>query len=249
MKRLMSVSKRVGREARHWRSVAHESDLEKIWGWSGPAGKRRAARRLDLLCDAAGLAPGRRALEIGCGGGTFTRGLAATGADLCSVDIVGGFVLRARQRCASKPASFALHDAHSLGFADHAFNAVIGVSVLHHLDPKRALAEIYRVLAPAGRLAFSEPNMMNPQIALQKNISPLKRALGDTEDETAFFRWKLRRQIESAGFNSVEVRPFDFLHPLVPAALVAQTDRLGRLMERIPMLREIAGSLLITASR
>ena len=73
--------------------------------------------------------------------------------------------------------------------------------------------------------------------------------LGDTEDETAFFRWKLRRQIESAGFKSVEVRPFDFLHPLVPAALVAQTDRLGRLMERIPMLREIAGSLLITASR
>ena len=38
--------------------------------------------------------------------------------------------------------------------------------------------------------------MLNPQIAIQKNIPWVKRKLGDSPDETAFFRWPLRRLLE-----------------------------------------------------
>ena len=58
---------------------------------------------------------------------------------------------------------------------------------------EEALRDIYRVLKPGGTIYFTEPNMLNPQIAMQKNIPWIKRKLGDSPDETAFFRWPLRR--------------------------------------------------------
>jgi hypothetical protein len=52
--------------------------------------------------------------------------------------------------------------------------------------------------------------MLNPQIAIQKNVSWVKRKLGDSPDETALFRWPLRRLLERTGFRDVRIDPFDF---------------------------------------
>jgi hypothetical protein len=41
-------------------------------------------------------------------------------------------------------------------------------------------------LKSGGTIYFTEPNMLNPQIAIQKNVSWVKRKLGDSPDETAF---------------------------------------------------------------
>ena len=58
--------------------------------------------------------------------------------------------------------------------------------------------------------------MLNPQIAIQKNIPWIKRKLGDTPDETAFFRG--RSPVTQNGMDIVifESSPFDFLHPKTP---------------------------------
>jgi hypothetical protein len=105
------------------------------------------------------------------------------------------------------------------------------------------------VLKPGGMIYFTEPNMMNPQIALQKNIPYLKRKLGDSPDETAFFRNILKRRMKKAGFINIQIIPFDFLHPAVPEGSVPLIDKIGRQIERIPVIREIAGSLYIKASK
>jgi hypothetical protein len=91
--------------------------------------------------------------------------------------------------------------------------------------------------------------MLNPQIALQKNIPSIKRRLGDSPDETAFFSWQLRRWLSELGYSQVYLRPFDFLHPVTPARWIATVDKLGRWLEQIPGVNAIAGSLIIAAHK
>ena len=129
------------------------------------------------------------------------------------------------------------------------FDAVVGSSILHHLPLKSSLTEIRRILRPGGKLAFAEPNMMNPQILIQKNVPVVKRWLGDSPDESAFIRWRLKRKLLSLGFENIVIKPYDFLHPLTPGLAVPLVDQMGRLAEKIPILRQIAGSLIIGASR
>jgi len=115
------------------------------------------------------------------------------------------------------------------------------------MDP--AFKEIGRTLKKGGVIAFCEPNMVNPQLALQKNIPFIKRLMGDTPDETAFFRWRLKKFLKDRGFTDISVEPFDFLHPWVPKKMIGVVDRFGRFLERVPGLREIAGSLQIFARK
>jgi len=202
-----------------------------------------------MLGRAAELKAGARVLELGCGTGIFTRQWAAAGADLLAVDISLDLLRAGAAEEAGGPVRRAVMDAEALGLRAGAFDAVVGVSVLHHLDLPHALAEIHRVLRPGGRIAFSEPNMLNPQIAVQKNIPFVKRWLGDTPHETAFTRWGLAAALRRHGFAEVRIAPFDFLHPLTPRRAIPAASRLAFAAEAIPLLREIAGSLLITATR
>jgi hypothetical protein len=87
--------------------------------------------------------------------------------------------------------------------------------------------------------------MLNPQIFLQKNIPALKKALGDSPDETAIIRWKLAKQMKAIGFTKVWIFPYDFLHPSVPKAFIPIVKRVGEWVEKIPVMKEIAGSVII----
>ena len=134
-----------------------------------------------------------------------------------------------------------------MSYSEGAFDSVVGSSVLHHLEIEAAIRDMYRVLKPGGTIYFTEPNMLNPQIAIQKNIPWIKRKLGDSPDETAFFRWPLRRLLQRTGYREVRIDPFDFLHPKTPVALIDQVKAFGRFLENVPGISEFAGSLYIRA--
>lgn len=186
-------------------------------------------------------------LELGCGTGYFTRELAATGAQVTAIDISVELLEVAQQKCPSGNVQFEVGNAYAMTFRDATFDSVVGSSVLHHLEIEAALKEIHRVLKPGGSIYFTEPNMMNPQVAGQKNVPAIKRRLGDSPDETAFFRWRLGRRLNSAGFRAVRIEPFDFLHPRIPSSWITTIQNLGYFLERMPLLREMAGSLYIRA--
>lgn len=240
------MSEKTENELAHGRRIAARPEF--YWGWSGPAGRLRAARRAGMY-RGGGLAAGGEALEIGCGTGIFTALAAGGGARITAIDICPELLEKARAACRAPGAGFRLMNAERLDFADASFDCVYGSSVLHHLDLAAVLPELLRVLRPGGRLVFTEPNMLNPQILLQKNLPPLKRLMGDSPDETAFFRWRIKGVLERAGFSGVTAEPFDFLHPWTPAPLVPLAERLGLLLEKLPLVKEIAGSLLIQAAK
>jgi hypothetical protein len=65
----------------------------------------------------------------------------------------------------------------------------------------------------------------------------------------AFSRAYARRAAEASGLVEVEVRPFDFLHPSSPAPWIERVESFGRFLERLPIVREFSGSLLVSATR
>ncbi|MEZ0230855.1 MAG: class I SAM-dependent methyltransferase [Planctomycetota bacterium] len=247
-----SHSSRHAHEIEHGARIALEA--EEVWGWSSPAGRLRARRRADLLLGLGRVRSASIVLELGCGIGIFSELLSGSGARLVGIDISEDLLRRARARSEKLNASgarveFERASIHHLPHGGGTFDAVIGSSILHHLEVAPALDEVQRVLKPGGRFVVAEPNMLNPQIMIQKNVPPIKRWAGDTPDETAFFRWPLARQLARAGFTEIAIEPYDFLHPSIPPRLIPGVDRLGRFLERLPVFREFAGSLIIAATK
>ncbi len=193
------------------------------------------------------LKPGMSVLELGCGAGYFTQELVRSGADIVAIDVSPELLEIARSKCSAPNVQYQLENAYELSYDDAVFDCVVGSSVLHHLEIEKALRDVYRVLKPAGTIYFTEPNMLNPQIAIQKNIPWIKRKLGDSPDETAFFRWPLRRLLEQIGFRHIRIDPFDFLHPKTPVYLINPVNQFGRCLEKMPVISDFAGSLYIRA--
>jgi ubiquinone/menaquinone biosynthesis C-methylase UbiE len=239
---------RAEREIEHGRKLA-SSNPESIWGWSSPAGKERAAHRARRIIAGAQLRPHMHVMELGCGTGNFTEMFAASGARITAVDISPELLALARSR-RLPPAQITFLEARfeDLELGDQ-FDAVIGSSVLHHLDIADALKNIHRLLRPGGVLSFAEPNMLNPVVFAIYHSETLRERVGNSPDERAFYRWQLSNLLQSAGFVEIRVRPFDFLHPATPPALIPLIQRTGMLLERLPLLREIAGSLHIRARK
>lgn len=233
-------------EREHAKRILHRP--EDNWNQGSLAGRKGSLRRAECVIEKAFLEPGKRVLEVGCGAGFFSEIFLKTGAEIHAIDLAPEFIEKAKERC-PRGADFVVCDVEDLPFEDAFFDAAVGIRVLHHLDMEAAFREIVRTLKPGGRIAFCEPNMMNPQIMIQKNVPWIKRRMGDTPGETAFFKWGLRRFLSHRGFDEICVEPFDFLHPWTPDRGVPFVERMGALLERTPLLREIAGSLRITARK
>jgi ubiquinone/menaquinone biosynthesis C-methylase UbiE len=240
------VELRKDHERAHGKFLA--PNAVEIWGWGTPAGLERARRRAELLIERASIKPGMKVLEFGCGTGMFSRRIAAAGALLTAIDLSPDLIAEAQKEQGPNVA-YQIGDIEMLPFNDAAFDAVVGSSVLHHVQVEKALTNALRVLKPGGMIAFAEPNMLNPQIAIQKNIPYIKRKMGDSPDETAFFRWPMARLLKQLGFIDIVVKPYDFLHPATPKKFIPFAKKVTYMLESIPIIREIAGSIILSARK
>lgn len=106
------------------------------------------------MCNAAGIRPGQRALDVGCGSGALVTALAVIlGAEnVAGVDPSEPFVEAARARVPD--ARLTVAAAESLPFEDGAFDATLSQLVVNFLtDPEQGLREMSRVTRPAGVVA------------------------------------------------------------------------------------------------
>jgi SAM-dependent methyltransferase len=105
------------------------------------------------------LSPGVKTLDVGCGPGTITAGLAALvpHGSVVGIDAVGDVLAEARgeaERRALSNVSFDIGDVYRLAFGRASFDVVHAHQVLQHLsDPVAALAEMRRVCRDGGIVA------------------------------------------------------------------------------------------------
>jgi len=240
------MEERIQHEINHGEFLA-SGDTEALWGWGTPAGRQRAQRRGRLITEAAQLRPGMRVLEIGCGTGMFTEMFAQSGCNMIAVDISSDLLKKARLRNLPEDQVLFINKRFEDCAIEGPFDAVVGSSVLHHLEVVEALSKIYELLKPGGIMCFAEPNMLNPQIFAERKFRRFFPRI--SADETAFVRSSLKRSLEKIGFTGCAITPFDWLHPAVPEKLIPAVSATGRVLEKLPLVREFSGSLHILAMR
>lgn len=171
------VNRHFDSTASYWDAVYRDADLQ------GVIYQQRQAAVLDYV-EAAGLPPGARALEIGCGAGHLTVQLAERGLHVDAVDaseaMVEATADRARAAGLDGNVSVVVADVHTLPFAADHFDLVIAVGVIPWLhSPGEAVGEMARVLRPAGQLVLTADNrarlisFTDPRAILA--LTPLKR--------------------------------------------------------------------------
>jgi ubiquinone/menaquinone biosynthesis C-methylase UbiE len=183
-----SIAARVARERASYecgtvfdRSAAIHRRFEHVLTNPNVArGERHFANYIDEI------SPNGYTLEIGCGAGVDVLKYRAF--KLSAIDLSFRPLNEARRRYGQKTLIFQM-DAHRTGFRDESFDAIVGRSILHHLDYESALIEIYRILKVGGVAIFAEPLSDNPAARLWRAFTPGAR----TVDEKALSRRQIHR--------------------------------------------------------
>jgi 2-polyprenyl-6-hydroxyphenyl methylase/3-demethylubiquinone-9 3-methyltransferase len=105
--------------------------------------------------------PGKTVLDLGCAGGFMAEALTARGAQVTGIDPADQAIEAARAHAAAQghAITYDIGVGEALPYADGAFDAVVCVDVLEHVqDLPAVMAETARVLRPGGVFLFDTIN-------------------------------------------------------------------------------------------
>jgi cyclopropane fatty-acyl-phospholipid synthase-like methyltransferase len=190
---------------------------------------RHLSRRLNEAFEVAGVRPGMRVLDVGCGRGEIIRhcmrlGVPAVGIDYAEVAAQMTRAAIAQEMAAADealaPAGVGRADAKHLPFADRSFDRVLLFDVVEHLYPwelQEALLDIRRVLHDDGQVIIhTAPNRWYDRYAYP-GVRLMRRLFGQGDqypkDPRAIIpvnqdvhvneqdMVSMRRALEAAGFR------------------------------------------------
>lgn len=161
-------------------------------GW-GPATARvdpERAERLDRWVVGS-------VLDVGCATGVYVDRLASAGHEARGLDHSAELVTWAR---ANRRGAFDVGDAEALPYADAAFDTVLALDLLEHVDDEAVLAEIVRV---ARRRVVVGVPARTPRVLLDAGL--LLKHHEDPSHQRVYAREDLERLLAGAGLEVAAV--------------------------------------------
>jgi SAM-dependent methyltransferase len=125
---------------------------------------------------------GAKALDYGCAFGEWALRIASVAEAVHGIDISDVAIESATAEAAARGvtnAHFKAGDAHATGYPDNEFDLVFGIGIIHHLDTRKSLEEVARVLKPGGIAIFREPLAGNMLIDLYRAATPHARTIDE----------------------------------------------------------------------
>ena len=188
------------------------------------------------------LQPGIQVLDVGCGPGSITVGIASRigSGSVIGVDMSESQVQLARQSAVEQGASnaqFRAGSAYALPFEDAQFDALFSHALIEHLsEPVRAMREFLRVLKPGGVMGVATPDwsgfLYGPSspdlVAAVKAFEALQVDNGGDVN----VGHKLSQHAVDAGFDGVRQRArYENFEPLsiITDVLAAKLEQAGQM--------------------
>ena len=162
------------------------------------------------------LQPGMHVLDLGCGPGSITVGLAAAVApgETIGIDIEPSQVELGQENAASRGLAncrFQVASVYELPIADHTIDAVFGHTILMQFsDTGPVLGEVKRVLKPGGLVGFSEidigASLFHSEESAQRDVLFILRRSIFHNDGNPDIGRSLPGVVANAGFEIISTR-------------------------------------------
>ena len=155
--------------------------------------------------------PNKKILDYCCGDGDIALKITRMGAaEVIGIDISDVSIENSRKKAAQEglqnQCKFLVMDAENTKFSDESFDIVFEHGVLHHLDLKKAYAEIARILKPEGKAICVEAIGHNPIMQHYRRTTLHLRTIWEMEHILC------KKDIEMARFYFNEVKILGFFH-------------------------------------
>ena len=205
----------------------HAHEIEKFGAqadhWWDPRGDFKTLHavnplRLQFIRSHTSLS-GQRVIDVGCGGGILSEGLAQAGALVTGIDLAEELIVvaKAHAETAQLPISYQLISAEAMA-AEHpgSFDIVTCMEMLEHVpDPESIVIALAQLVRPGGHLFFSTLNrkLKAYLLAIVGAEYVLHMIPKGTHNFSAFIRpselgrWTRRGGLELLGMEGVVYNP------------------------------------------
>jgi len=164
------------------------------------------------------LAPDQQVLEIGCGSGIISLGIAPYAKQVIAMDISPLMIAVAQSKAESSTVSnvvFRVCDGYAIPYDNESFDVVLLFNILHVVkEPAALLHEAYRLLKPGGCLVSATDCYAEPVpflVRLMLSAQKLLKLVG-----VVSFLWYYRKEDLHQLFDqsSFIIEDSDVLHPV-----------------------------------